>query len=111
MDHLLKTRGSIVDDLVGSQFSKEIVIARGSGHDDMRASPASKLDGKDPNAPCCTVDQDSLSRRKACQAVRAVSGTAAACTWSRERGLGASSLGKAMVYSASAPSRSKAVRA
>ena len=65
MDHVLKARGGIVDDLVGSQFSQEVAIACRGGRNDMRAGPASKLDGEDPNAPCRTVDQDGLPQSQA----------------------------------------------
>src|SRR6266516_803294 len=60
MDHLLKVRGGIVDDRARSQFSEEVAITGRGGRDDMRASKPSKLDGKDPNTPCCTMDQDGL---------------------------------------------------
>src|SRR5260370_30817465 len=65
---LLEARGGVVDDLVGSQFTQEVAITCRGGPDDMRPSPASKLDGKDSNAPRGSVDQDGLS----CNEVRVI---------------------------------------
>ena len=42
--------------------ASNILHGRG-GRDDMGAGPASQLDGKDPNVPCCT--QDGFPRREA----------------------------------------------
>src|SRR6266496_3056361 len=65
MNHLLEARGGVVDDLVGSQVTQEVAIACRGGRDDMRPCPMSKLDGKDSNAPCRSVDQDGLSCNEA----------------------------------------------
>src|SRR4051794_15995891 len=65
LNHFFKARGGVVDDLVGSQFAQEVAIALRGSRDDLRAGPASKLDGKDPHAACCPVDQDGLPRREA----------------------------------------------
>jgi hypothetical protein len=62
MDHLLEACGGVVDDLVGPQFAQEVAIACRGGRDDLGPRPMNKLDGKDSNAPCGTVDQDALPR-------------------------------------------------
>jgi len=56
MHPLLEARGGIVNDLVHTQLVEEVAIACGGGCDDMRPRPMSKLDGKDSNAPCGSVD-------------------------------------------------------
>jgi hypothetical protein len=49
-----------VDDFVGSQFTQEVVMAGRGGCDDLCASPVSKLDSKDCNASCRSVNEDGL---------------------------------------------------
>src|SRR2546421_1854912 len=66
MNHVLKARGGIIDSLVGPEIAEEVAIARRRSPNDKCISPASKLDGKDPNSSCCTVDQDGLPCSKAC---------------------------------------------
>ncbi len=65
VNHFLEARGGVVDELVGSQFAQEVTIARRGGRDDMRACPASQLDGKDAHASRASVDQDGLPRDQA----------------------------------------------
>src|SRR5262249_27710327 len=75
MDHILKRRGGIVNDLVSTQFSEEVAITGRSRCDNLCASPASHLDGKDSNTPSGTVNQDGLSCNEACMHKKGLPGS------------------------------------
>ncbi len=60
MHHVLEGCGSVIDELISSQFAQEITIARGSGRDDMRPSKSGQLDDEDAHATRTSMDQDAL---------------------------------------------------
>src|SRR3990172_4240446 len=75
MDLLLEARGGIVDDFIGPQFAQKVAIACRGSRDDLRPRPMSKLDGKDPDASCTTMDKEGLP----CSEVRVVKESLPGC--------------------------------